>query len=310
MRVGVRASLAATLAVGLTIAAGVASAAAGPSEAALLARYAPLLLLHPQERFEPSPVAPFLAGSDLLARAPDGTWAPQQGPLPTGGAPGSFRLDVRGCSPAAVLDAVDCYAALAGPPTAYAAVHRRAGRTVLQYWFFYPYNLWSPIVPPSAQFWQSHEGDWEEVSVLLDPRFRPVTIAASRHCGGVRRDWSRVVRRGTRPLVYVSLGSHANGFRPGTATVDPKCWPKEGVAVYSAYGVAMLDHAAAGRTVDPRLVRVTALSPSWLRFPGTWGEDQYVGFPNVVLRFGAGPIGPAFQDDWRDPLRMLTWPRG
>jgi hypothetical protein len=310
VRVGVRAPFAAALAAGLMIAAGVVHAAAGPSDAALLARYAPLLVLHPQERFAPSPVAPFLAGSDLLVRAPDGSWAPQPGPLPTSGTPGSFRLDVRGCSPAAALDAVECYAALAGRPTAYAAVHRRFGRTVLQYWFFYPYNLWSPIVPPSAQFWQAHEADWEEVSVLLDARLRPLAIAGSRHCEGVRRDWSRVTRRGTRPLVYVSLGSHANGFRAGTTPVDPKCWPKEGVAVYRAYGVAMLDHAGAGRMIDPKLVRVTSIAPSWMRFPGTWGEDQYIGFPDVVLRFGAGPIGPAFQDDWREPLKLLTWPRG
>jgi hypothetical protein len=128
---------------------------------------------------------------------------------------------------------------------------------------------------------------------------------------GVRRDWSRVGRRGERPLVYVALGSHANAFRTGTTRVDPKCWPKEGVAVYRAYGVAMLDHEAAGRTVDPSLVRVTALAPAWLRFPGTWGEDQYAGFPNAVFKVGTGPVGPAFQDDWRDPFHgPLHWPRG
>jgi hypothetical protein len=306
----VRASLAATSAVCLLVAAGVV-AAARPADGVLLARHAPLLVLQPQERFAPSPVDAFLAGSDVLARAADGTWVPQPGALPTSGAAGSYRLDVRGCSPADAVSAVDCYAALVGRPTAYAAVHRRAGRTVLQYWFFYPYNLWSPLVPPSAQFWQAHEGDWEEVSVLLDARLRPVSVAASRHCAGVRRDWSRVTRRGTRPVIYVSLGSHANGFRAGTTPVDPKCWPKEAVAVYRAYGIPMLDHAAAGRTVDPALVRVTAVAPAWMRFPGTWGEDQYAGFPNAVFRFGTGPAGPTFQDDWRNPLHgLLRWPRG
>jgi hypothetical protein len=306
----VRASLAATLAVSLTAAA-VGVAGGPPSDGVLLARHAPLLVLHPQERFAPSPVAPFLSGSDLLARAPDGTWTPQPGALPTSRAAGSFRLDVRGCSPADALEAVECYAPLGGRPTAYAAVHRRSGRIVLQYWFFYPYNLWSPVVPASAQFWQAHEGDWEEVSVLLDARLRPVAAAASRHCAGVRRDWSRVTRRGGRPLVYVSLGSHSNGFRAGTTAVDRTCWPAEGVAVYRAYGVPMLDHAAAGRTVDPVLVRVTAAVPPWMGYPGTWGEDQYAGFPNAVFRFGTGPSGPAFQDDWRDPLHgPLRWPRG
>jgi hypothetical protein len=111
--------------------------------------------------------------------------------------------------------------------------------------------------------------------------------------------------------VYVALGSHAHAFGAGTTRVDPSCWPKEGVAVYRAYGVAMLDHAAAGRIVDPSLVRVTAAAPTWMRFPGTWGEDQYAGFPRAVFRFGTGPAGPAFQDDWRDPLHgPFHWPRG
>jgi hypothetical protein len=311
MRAGVRVRAAGALAAVLTIAVGTAQATARPSDAALLARYEPLLVLHPLEQFQPSPVGPFVAGSDLLARAADGTWAPQRGPLPVSGSAGAYRLDVRGCSPAGAVDAVDCFAALGGRPTAYAAVHRRAGRTVLQYWFFYAYNIWSPLLPPSSRFWQAHEGDWEEASILLDGRLRPTVLAASRHCAGVRRDWSRVRRRGDRPLVYVALGSHANAFGTGTTRVDPRCWPKEGVAVYRAYGVAMVDHEAAGRTVDPSLVRVTAIAPAWMRFPGTWGEDQYAGFPNAVFRFGTSPVGPAFQDDWRDPLHgPLRWPRG
>src|SRR5262245_11081183 len=190
-----RAGLAAVL-VGC-LAAGVAAAAQPlPTDAVLLTRHRPLLVLHPLERFTPSPVEPFIAGSDLLQRAADGTWVAYAGALPVAGSPGSYRLDVRGCSPRDGIAAVDCYAPLAGPPTAYGAVHRRAGRIVLQYWLFYPYNHWSPVVPQSAQFWQVHEGDWEEISVLLDGRARPLAVGLSRHCAGVRREWAKVPRRG------------------------------------------------------------------------------------------------------------------
>ena len=295
----------------MAVAGAPAAGAPPPRDAVLLARHAPLLVLHPLERFPPSPVEPFLAGSDLLVRGPDGSWVAEPGPLPTAGPAGSHRLDVRGCSPRDVVAAVDCYAQLTGRPTAYAAVHRRAGMIVLQYWLFYPYNHWSPVVPQSQEFWQVHEGDWEEVSVLLDTRARPLGVGASRHCAGVRRAWAGVPKRGARPVVHVSLGSHANGFRSGTSLVDPKCWPKEGVAVYKAYGIPMLDHAGAGRMVSPALLRVTAITPGWMRFPGTWGEDQFAGFPNVVFRFGTGPAGPAFQAGWRNPLHgPLRWPQG
>jgi hypothetical protein len=65
----------------------------------------------------------------------------------------------------------------------------------------------------------------------------------------------------------------------------------------------MLDHAAAGRTLSSlRLVPVTATSPSWMAFPGGWGEDQYARFPNATFKFGAGPRGPVFHDLWRKPF--------
>jgi hypothetical protein len=64
--------------------------------------------------------------------------------------------------------------------------------------------------------------------------------------------------------------------------------------------------------VRPRVVRVTAVAPGWMRFAGTWGEDRYAGFPDVdPFRSGAGPRGPAFHEQWRRPLAVpLAWPAG
>ena len=42
---------------------------------------------------------------------------------------------------------------------------------------------------------------------------------------------------------------------------------------------------------DPATGLITAGAPPWLAFAGTWGEDQYVHFPDVdPLRYVAGPL--------------------
>jgi len=64
--------------------------------------------------------------------------------------------------------------------------------------------------------------------------------------------------------------------------------------------------------VRPRLVRVTATTPSWMTFAGNWGETGYVHFPNnPPIAYGAGPRGPAFHAQWRHPVaEVLSWPSG
>ena len=267
--------------------------AAAPTTAQLLARHAPVLVLHPDERFGPVPVETFLADSDLV-----------------GG-----RYDNRRCAAREGPAALDCYdaadAAHGAAPTVHGAAFRAGdGRIALQYWLFYALNLWSPAVPLRTDVWQAHEGDWEAVTVLLDRRGRPETVGVSRHCRGARRAWGSTERRGTHPIVHVALGSHANYFRPGRRAHDPRCWPREAVAVFRAYALPLLDVAARGAVVAPKVVRVTGRSPAWMTFPGSFGETQYVHFPNNdPIAFGAGPRGPAFHALWREPFRTpATWP--
>jgi hypothetical protein len=267
--------------------------------------------LHPEEPLAPVPVDGFLADSDLLIRGTDGAW--QLATIPPAQAGSASRLDQRSCQAADGPAASTCYASAEAAhdaaPTVYGAVFRAQDRVALEYWLFYPANIFSPTDPAGA-FWLSHEGDWEAVTVVLDANERPLLAGLSEHCGGVRRDWSRVPRRGTRPVVHVALGSHANYFTNGAKVLDRRCWPKEARAVFLAYAVPLLDHVAQGRTVDPAVVRVGASSPSWMAFQGTWGEDQYIHFPDVApLRYGTGPVGPAFHALWRRPVAtVLSWP--
>jgi hypothetical protein len=119
-----------------------------------------------------------------------------------------------------------------------------------------------------------------------------------------------VRRQGARPVVYVSLGSHANYFGQGTFRHSPVCWPRELRDVVRA--LELVDRTGPGRTVRPKLVPVAASRPSWMRFAGTWGESGYVHFANNdPVAYPGSPRAPAFQDTWRAPVREeLGWPRG
>jgi hypothetical protein len=270
----------------------------------------PILVLHPAERFSPVAVDGFLADADLERRG-SGGWEQVPGPLPSGGA--DLRLDQRLCRAVDGPAAAECYAAAqdarSNAPVVYGAAFRRAGRIDLQYWLWYPYDDYSPAIP-AGDVWQVHEGDWESVAVLLDLRGRPLFVASSRHCSGAIRPWARAPRQGSHPVVHVAFGSHANYFGAGSFPHDPVCWPSELRDVVRA--LALVDHTGAGRTVRPRLVRVTATRPAWMRFAGTFGEDGYVNFPNnPPVAYGAGPRGPAFHAQWRNPVSVeLSWPRG
>ncbi|HSI96932.1 MAG TPA: hypothetical protein VK926_01090 [Gaiellaceae bacterium] len=284
-----------------------------PGLASLLARHVPILVLHPQEQVRPVAVDGFLVDADLQQRTAAG-WEKVEEPLPAGRA--DLRLDQRTCRAIDGAPATPCYVAAqavhGSSPVVYGAAFRRGNRIALQYWLWYPWNVYSPTVPPS-DLWQVHEGDWEAVSVILGRSGKPLLVGLSRHCSGARREWPKVRKRGQRPLVHVALGSHANFFAPGAHPLDPRC-PNAPllIEIIRSYGARPVDHAGSGRIVRPALIRVTASSPRWMAFAGTWGEDAYVRFPGQdPLRYGAGPRGPAFHKQWRRPLaEVLGWPQG
>ena len=280
--------------VGIALCAGRGTAAPATPSTQLLRRFEPILVLHPEERFQPESVDGYLADSDLV----DG------------------HYDQRLCNSVDGPAALDCYAAAdaahAEPPAVYGAAFRSGNRIALEYWLFYAFDLYSPT-DPVGEFWQDHEADWEAVTVVLDGKEKPLFVATSRHCSGARRDWAEVRRRGTRPVIYVARGSHANYFGPGLPTLSPACWPTVALAIFKAYKVPLVDYAAAGRTIaNAQVIPITSTSPSWMTFSGAWGETQYAHFPNnAPLAFGLGPKGPAFHALWRKPLAtVLGWPRG
>lgn len=307
----------ALLALLATLAAGAAPAGADDlSPQALLEQYQPVTVLSQGELFAPTSVEDFLADASLQRRSEDGSFQPAE--MPAAGLPvhgEGWRLDHRCAAIGGPLSTVQCYdPASLGPSVVYGRYEVMAGTTVLSYWLFYEHNFWSFPALPFGAVWQAHEGDWEVVHVVLDDKRTPVEAAYSQHCTGQRRAWEDVQKApGTsHPIVYVALGSHANFFTPGAHPIARPCVPPPALAFFDAIGTPPLDLAVPGATLGPGSTAIETVhdnEPRWLRFPGTWGEAQYVAAPPFGIpptAFGTSPVGPTFQDDWLDPLGTIA----
>ena len=347
----VRALLALIALAALAVAPPRASAARATPDAELLRTYQPVLVFHPNEPFRPTKVQPFIRDSQLEqfvgtnpAQLPlDPYWSvidPDPGPggLPPA-TPGVFyRLDQAGCNADAPLAGRDCYAdawaAGSGGAALYGRVARTETRIVLQYWLFYYDNPLLLPATPVGTFWQSHEGDWEVVNVILGADGTPVEAAYSQHCSGQRKPWANVVKSPlgtTHPVAYVALGSHANYFTPGAGAlgavpINPACIPTQVRAVLPSLPFLqvvdqVLDGSGAGAVVGPpgsglpaaTIHRIEGMP--WADFGGRWGESEYFFTPialgpvpaGTAVPIGLGPPSPPNQRQW-DPATVLAWP--
>jgi hypothetical protein len=303
-------------------------ALAGTGQAAtparLLSKFQPVLVYHPGEELRPTTVESFVRDSQLEVATSPTTWvvvnpSPTVGSLPTASPP-VWRLNQRDCFAGAPLGDISCYAAAAADEparVAYGRVARDGERIVLQYWFFYYDDVYRYPFLPVGAIWQSHEGDWEVVNVVLSEDQEPLFTGYSQHCSGETRAWGRTPRwRGTHPKVYVAHGSHANYFGVGLHEFDRSCLPLEVIRFFQQAGLPLpADVTAEGPVGGPEDVgeritieRVTASTPVWMAFPGFWGELEYFHAPPPIdtVPAGTGPVGPAFHRVWRDPLATMA----
>jgi hypothetical protein len=316
--------------------------------ATLLARYQPVLVFHPGEQFRPVKVQPFVESSVLerfvgtnVAQLPhDAFWTladsdPEPGGLPPATPGVVYRLNEASCRAAAPLGGRDCYAeADSGRPAVYGRVIRTEDLVVLQYWLFYYDNPLILPATPVGTFWQSHEGDWELVNVILDSGEQPVEAAYSQHCSGERRVWDDVhtwPAESTHPIAYVALGSHANYFDTGTGAlgeipISLDCIPESIQAVLPAIPFLhvadqVVDGSSSGAAVgpvgsgleEPTIHRIAGTQ--WARFGGRWGESEYFFTPiqlgpvpaGTAVPEGLAPASPANQGAW-NASTILAWP--
>ena len=276
-------------------------------ETSLIAEYAPRLYFHPGERYLPTSIQFALDHSTLeryntsgppeLVLGWDRTplFLSAYNALPTSpdeqyylnNSEGTVRDD------SAILAA---YQAGSYPPTAYAHVFTEGPYTVVQFWFYYAFN-------PGT--WNSHEGDWEMVQVLVQDA-APVQASYSQHHRGETVSWGQVTKQGNHPNVYVALGSHANFVAPYEGQIGIE-------------GDRVSDAGTSWGPTDYTAVNVgEPSSPSpgneWIGFAGRWGEFSLDG----EARGEAGPEGPAFREnqvmfgspvDWANGIdaRDSTW---
>jgi hypothetical protein len=140
--------------------------------------------------------------------------------------------------------------------------YRRSGDVhQIQYWWFFGFN------DSLATF--NHQGDWEHVTVHVVGG-RVVGIYFAAHEGGEYREASRVAFHLGRPVVYVARGSHAAYPTVGTFHY--------GVDETADGGYAWDTSSLLGRLADQ----------PWRDFAGAWGE---VG----SIATTTGPLGPWFK---------------
>jgi hypothetical protein len=180
----------------------------------LIAKYAPVVYLHKDEKFYPTEIKALLDYSDLKTK--DETIV---GPITVDQLMAHNDEDT-------YLDLIlingdmiksrqepDPKFFKPYPINIYAREKTAIGGTALQYWFFYPYNRGKV---------NAHEGDWEMFQILLDLDEKPYRVTYSWHVpfskilyGGKTYEWFVVEKEGnTHPKVYVNKGSHANNKEP------------------------------------------------------------------------------------------------
>lgn len=156
---------------------------------------------------------------------------------------------------------------------AYAHVaHGSDGRLWIQYWLFYYFNSREPV----------HEGDWEMVQVGLDnATHEPSRAAYAQHGEGEECPWAQVEVIGDQPLVYVAADSHASYFGSDRTGHNDEA-----------------DGELNGGVPDePSTDQIAASSPSWVAWPGRWGDTA-----NLVSTSPQGPgHGGNGGEKWNDP---------
>jgi hypothetical protein len=256
-----------------------AGAGTARDQLGLLALYEPVLLFHPDEDWAPQTVDGYLNLAKVERQTTAGTWSPVPAPIPTSNLGCLFNPCFRLNLPCALRSGYACYHEQAvretswSKPVVYATAVPVPGSTapppgqtkrpslLLHYWLFYAVDDWHS---PHNRLWQTHEGDWESITVGLDEFQKPLFAAYSEHCSGTVSPWRDVtVRGGTHLVAYVALGSHANWFSSAASDTRFAECLKSGLAGVAKARMATLIRLAEDKIVD-RMGGAHAAGPAGL----------------------------------------------
>lgn len=182
-------------------------------------------------------------------------------------------------------------------------------KIVLQYWFFYIYNDWD----------NSHDGDWEMIQIILDKDENPEKITYSIHLGGATREWDDVQKLyGNHPAVFITIGAHSSWYKEGD-NVWNQIYPIFGclkcIDKTSSQGDVLYPQSVKNLSGDVQKYALIDVSDSedehspnnWIHWKGYWGK-QVGGGSQKPLQLGnnvrilssfvasSGPESPPFID--------------
>jgi hypothetical protein len=199
------------------------------------------------------------------------------------------------------------------PHTTYAHLFLSGNETVVQYWFFYPYN----------DGYNNHEGDWEHINVRLNGQ-NPTTAAITQidfyfHNKVKTLASGYQLENGTHPKVYVG-GSCAGISTPlscesGNATGGSYpwigTWYDVGPAGYDEYVHGLgptIPYSAFNIIILPNRDKINYTNNpgmSWLNVSIRWGNievsspwDFTEPLPFIGDVGNNAPLGPAFNSGW------------
>lgn len=174
----------------------------------------------------------------------------------------------------------------------------RGKTTRITYWFFYGYSRpYKPVGPVNLAAVFSHEGDWENVDVVVGADGAPRSVFYYGHGHPHPIPWSEVCKIAAegedcessapgRPVVYSALSSHASypSEAEGKTEQTKVCAPKPFQRLCS------YDVRNRGYIWDPLAARGGGLQDAqakpWYGFGGAWGSAGSL--PDTT-----GPLGPS-----------------
>lgn len=286
-------------------------------QADLARRYAPIVWLHSREEYQPIRVASFLKGSRLTWRtrrgrerqvAKRGTVSARrlgrgcdQGCYEVGGwlAPELTRpffqrdrprdLDVKRGFALDVANPLRAGERTRVPMLYELGVRKASDELRITYWFFYAFSVpylafregGRSVVPVS------HEGDWENVDVVLGlANAAPRRVEFYGHGRPLRVAWSDVERTGggrTHPVVYSARNSHASYPTPAPRRTEDNTLCLGGTRVCS---VELRDRGTRWAPWERSGGLVDARTQPWYGYGGAWGKAGEVAD-------ATGPLGPS-----------------
>jgi hypothetical protein len=278
-------------------------------ETALAERFAPVIRLveqpeecGPGEPYEPTDVDVLFAEPTVALRGPwNRTDLVKIGPTAQDLAGGlyEYHLDFPGdpLNPGCGYERWARRLTATSAPTVYSHVASdpgHPGQLSLQYWIFYPFNVFNNL----------HEGDWEMIQLNFDAADaraaiaqEPVKVGYSSHEGAEEADWGEdklELVDETHPVVYPSIGSHANKF---TDALYIGSSAQAGVGCDDTRG-PHVEHRPVVKTIPSDPSAATTAFP-WIGFEGRWGE--------LRPAFFNGPTGPNLKQRWTEPIE---WSEG